>query len=122
VPAGFQIDLARILADRIGVRLNIDWIALRGAARGVNCDAIMGSLARAQDDETEEHKPSTGVLRAAMTRPYARLATRPVTLHDDRLDGAKLNGITASIDGKLIYVTFTRPQPHHGGVLALPAF
>ena len=50
------------------------------------------------------------------------VAIRRVTLHDDRLDDAKLNGITASIDGKLIYVTFTRPQPHHGGILALPAF
>ena len=50
------------------------------------------------------------------------VAIRRVTLHDDRLDGAKLNGITASIDGKLIYVTFTRPQPHHGGILALAAF
>jgi hypothetical protein len=38
------------------------------------------------------------------------------------LDDAKLNRITASIDGKLIYVTFTRPRPHHGGILALPAF
>ena len=77
-PAGFQVDLAKILADRVGVRLNIDWIALRGAARGVNCDAIMGSLAQAQDDDAEAHKPSTGVLRAALTRPYARQTTRIV--------------------------------------------
>jgi polar amino acid transport system substrate-binding protein len=104
VPAGFQIDLARILADRIGVRLNIDWIALRGAARGANCDAIMGSLARAQDDETEEHKPSTGVLRAAMTRPYARQTTRiviaegspPVQTFDD-LRGRSVAVIHASV-------------------------
>jgi polar amino acid transport system substrate-binding protein len=77
-PAGFQIDLAKILADRIGVRLNIDWIALRGAARGVNCDAIMGSLAQARDGDADEHKPLTGVLRAALTRPYARQVTRIV--------------------------------------------
>src|SRR6185436_9366581 len=50
-PAGFQIDLAKILADRIGVRLDVGWVVLRGAARGVNCDAIMGSLAHAQDDD-----------------------------------------------------------------------
>jgi polar amino acid transport system substrate-binding protein len=77
-PAGFQIDLAKILADRIGVRLDINWIALRSAARGVNCDAIMGSLAQAHEDETEEHKPSTGILRAVLTRPYARQTTRVV--------------------------------------------
>src|SRR5262249_3447982 len=67
-PAGLQIDLAKALADRIGVQLNVNWIVLRGAARGVNCDAIMGSLAHAQDDDVEEAKPSTGgILRAALT-------------------------------------------------------
>jgi len=34
-PAGFQIDLAKILADRLGVRLDVGWVVLRGAARGV---------------------------------------------------------------------------------------
>jgi len=104
-PAGFQIDLAKILADRIGVRLNIDWIALRGAARGVNCDAIMVSLAQqARDDEAEEHKPSTGVLRAALTHPYARQTTRiviadgspPVQTLDD-LRGRSVAVIHASL-------------------------
>lgn len=76
-PAGFQIDLAKILADRIGVRLDIDWIAMRGAARRVNCDAIMSSLAQAHEDDADEHKP-TGALRAAVTHPYARETTRVV--------------------------------------------
>jgi polar amino acid transport system substrate-binding protein len=77
-PAGFQIDLAKMLADRIGVRLNVDWIALRSAARGFNCDAIMSSLAQTRHDEAEEHKSSTRLLRAALTRPYARQTTRIV--------------------------------------------
>lgn len=78
-PAGLQIDLAKILADRIGVRLNVNWVVLRGAARGVNCDAIMGSLAHAQDDDAEESKPSAGgILRTALTHPYARQITRIV--------------------------------------------
>jgi len=103
-PAGFQIDLAKILADRIGVRLDVDWIALRNAARGANCDAIMGSLAQAHDDEAEEHKPSAGVLRAALTRPYARQTTRiviaegspPVQTLDD-LRGRSVAAIHASL-------------------------
>ena len=103
-PAGFQIDLAKILADRIGVRLDVDWIALRNAARGANCDAIMGSLAQAHDDEAEEHKPSAGVLRAALTRPYARQTTRiviaegspPVQTLDD-LRGRSVAAIYASL-------------------------
>jgi hypothetical protein len=47
---------------------------------------------------------------------------RRVTLNGERLDDAKLNGITTSVDGKTIFVTFTRPTPRHGGVLALPTF
>jgi hypothetical protein len=38
------------------------------------------------------------------------------------LDDARLNGITTSIDGTTIYVTFTGPSDGQGGVLALPAF
>ena len=77
-PSGFQIDLAKILADRIGVRLDTYWIASRSAARNVNCDAIMGSLAQTQDGDAEQHKPSTGVLRAALTHSYAQVTTRVV--------------------------------------------
>jgi polar amino acid transport system substrate-binding protein len=103
-PAGFQIDLAKILADRIGVRLNVDWIALRSAARGFNCDAIMSSLAQAGHDEAEESKSSTRLLRAALTRPYARQTTRiviaegtpPVETVDD-LRGRSIAVIHASL-------------------------
>jgi len=57
-----------------------------------------------------------------MSQNGSVVAVRRVTVHDDRLDDAKLNGITTSTDGKTIYVTFTRPRPRHGGVLAFPAF
>jgi polar amino acid transport system substrate-binding protein len=80
-PAGFEIDLAQVLADRMGVRLDIDWIAMRGAARRVNCDAIMASLAQAHDGDEEEHKPAR-VLRAALTHSYARETTRIVIAAD----------------------------------------
>ena len=50
------------------------------------------------------------------------VAIRRVTLDDEELDGASLNGITTSTDGTTIYVTFTGPGPGQGGVLALPAF
>jgi polar amino acid transport system substrate-binding protein len=101
-PAGFQIDLAKILADRIGVRLNVDWIALRSAARGFNCDAIMSSLAQARHDEAEESKSSTRLF--ALTRPYARQTTRiviaegtpPVETVDD-LRGRSIAVIHASL-------------------------
>ncbi len=58
-----------------------------------------------------------------MSQNGAVVAVRRIALHgDDRLSDGKLNGITTSVDGKTIYVTFTRPRPHHGGILALPAF
>jgi polar amino acid transport system substrate-binding protein len=104
-PAGLQIDLAKILADRIGVGLNVNWVVLRGAARGVNCDAIMGSLAQAHDDDAEESRPAAGgILRAALTHPYARQITRiviaegspPVRTLDD-LRGRSVAVIHASL-------------------------
>jgi polar amino acid transport system substrate-binding protein len=59
-PEGLEIDLARILVDRLGVRLDIDWVALRRAARRVNCDAIMGS-AELTDDENDDTRKSPPV-------------------------------------------------------------
>jgi hypothetical protein len=38
------------------------------------------------------------------------------------LHNANLNGIATSTDGVKIYVTFTGPGAHQGGVLELPAF
>jgi polar amino acid transport system substrate-binding protein len=122
-PAGIQIDLAKLLADRIGVRLDVHWVALRSAARGVNCDAIMGSLAQAEDDDAGEHKTSKGVLRAALTRPYARVTTRIVIAEDsppiqtlDDLRGRSIAVIHASLahylfNAKHIPVRTLYPSP-----------
>jgi hypothetical protein len=41
---------------------------------------------------------------------------------DGWVEDARLNGITASTDGTTIFVTFTGPGPHQGGVLAVAAF
>ena len=78
-PDGLQIDLARMLANRLGVRLDIEWVAWRAAARRVNCDAIMGSLAHNDDEDTDASKSPPGTLRrVALTHPYARQTTRVV--------------------------------------------
>jgi hypothetical protein len=50
------------------------------------------------------------------------VAVRGVTIENPYLDGALLNGITTSTDGKTIYLTFTGPDQNQGGVLSLPAF
>ena len=50
------------------------------------------------------------------------VAVRRVRLDDSPLGHGRLNGITTSVDGATIYVTFTGPSREQGGVLALPAF
>jgi hypothetical protein len=50
------------------------------------------------------------------------VAVLPVTVENGPLNNASLNGISTSTDGKMIYVTFTRPSQIQGGVLALRAF
>jgi hypothetical protein len=50
------------------------------------------------------------------------VAIRRVTVENSPLENASLNGIATSIDGTVIYVTFTGPGNGQGGVLSLPAF
>ena len=129
--AGLQIDLAKLLVDRMGVRLDTYWIASRSAARRVNCDAIMGSLARAQSGDAEERKPSTGVLRAALTHPYARETTRIVIAEDsppvqtlDDLRGRSVAAIYASLAHYILntkHIPVRTPYPTQEEILAAVA-
>jgi ABC-type amino acid transport substrate-binding protein len=43
---GFQIEIARALAERLGVRLQIEWIVPRMRAALVDCDILMDTIAR----------------------------------------------------------------------------
>jgi len=43
---GFQIEIARAIAARLGVRLHIDWIVPRMRAATVDCDMLMDTIAR----------------------------------------------------------------------------
>jgi ABC-type amino acid transport substrate-binding protein len=43
---GFQIEIARALAERLGVRLQIEWIVPRMRAALVDCDLLMDTIAR----------------------------------------------------------------------------
>ena len=42
---GFQIEIARALAQRLGVRLRVEWIVPRMRAATVDCDLLMDSIA-----------------------------------------------------------------------------
>jgi len=42
---GFQIEIARALAERLGVRLRVEWIVPRMRASTVDCDLLMDTIA-----------------------------------------------------------------------------
>ena len=43
---GFQIEIARALAAKLGLRLHVDWIVPRMRAATVDCDMLMDTIAR----------------------------------------------------------------------------
>lgn len=71
-PPGYQIELARALAERLGVRLQVEWVLLSFQRRRVDCDIAMDTIA---DREAQ----GDGDLR--WSEPYQRsgvaLAVRP---------------------------------------------
>ena len=60
---GFQVDLARALAQRLGVSLSEDWIISRYDLFRANCDIVMDSIA---DRKAQEE---SGL---SLSRPYRR--------------------------------------------------
>ncbi len=71
-PRGIQLDLARVIAERLGVRLSVDWVILSYQMKRADCDMVMGTIA-----DREALKDS----RLKVSRPYFRsgvvLAVRP---------------------------------------------
>jgi polar amino acid transport system substrate-binding protein len=69
---GYQIELAQVLADRLGVRLQVDWVALAFHYRRVDCDIVMDTIA---DEEAQRES------HMRWSVPYQRsgvaLAVRP---------------------------------------------
>ncbi len=59
---GFQVELARQVAQGLGVPLNIEWIVPRRRANTVNCDMMLDSV---NDPEVSEG-------RVLLTRPYQK--------------------------------------------------
>jgi polar amino acid transport system substrate-binding protein len=61
-PQGFQLDLARLVAEDLGVGLRVDWIVYTRHARVMNCDALLGVIVK--DD-------GKGPRGTKLTIPYA---------------------------------------------------
>lgn len=62
IPPGFQLDIARTIAEDLGVGLRVDWIVYTRHARVMNCDALLGAIVK--DD-------GTGPRGTRLTIPYA---------------------------------------------------
>jgi len=71
-PPGIQLELAELVAERLGVRLSVDWVILGYQMKRADCDMVMGTIA---DREALEDS------RLKVSRPYFRsgvvLAVRP---------------------------------------------
>ncbi|MCP8686577.1 substrate-binding periplasmic protein [Marinobacterium sedimentorum] len=70
-PAGFQVELAQALAERLGVELEISWIISRRSASKTGCDLYAG-VARIDDTPSRYLK-----LTDAFVRMESVLVTRP---------------------------------------------
>jgi polar amino acid transport system substrate-binding protein len=57
---GFQLELAREIAKRLGVALNVEWILPRRRANVVNCDMLLDSV----------NNPEIQEGRVLLSRPY----------------------------------------------------
>jgi polar amino acid transport system substrate-binding protein len=59
---GFQVELARLVAQHLGVALNIEWILPRRRANVVNCDMLFDTF----------NDPRAHEGRLLLSRPYSR--------------------------------------------------
>jgi polar amino acid transport system substrate-binding protein len=69
---GYQIELAQALAERLGVRLQVEWVVVAFQYGRVDCDIVMDAIV-----DPEAH----GEVRLRLSKPYQRsgvaLAVRP---------------------------------------------
>lgn len=69
---GYQIELARVLADRLGVRLELEWVTLSSHFRRVDCDIIMDTIADREAQAENQLRWSVPYQRSGVA-----LAVRP---------------------------------------------
>jgi|UniRef100_A0A8J4HBD8 polar amino acid transport system substrate-binding protein len=61
--AGFQVELARAIADKLGVTLQPDWVVMTFQIRAADCDIMM---------DTIDDKEAQGETNLKLSRPYYR--------------------------------------------------
>lgn len=71
-PAGFQVELAEVLAHEMGLKLGVTWVRNAGDIKNSDCDILMDVVASAATYEREGLTgPLTSHLPLRFSRPYA---------------------------------------------------
>jgi polar amino acid transport system substrate-binding protein len=92
---GFQLELARAIAQGLGVALNVEWILPRRRANVVNCDMLLDSV----------NNPEIHEGRLLLTRPYQTSGVAlglsrgaaPVSNYHDLQPGQKVGVMVGSV-------------------------
>jgi len=99
---GFQIELARALAQGLGVQLQVDWTYTARRANQVNCDIVMDAFS---DPEVHEGRlklsipyQKTGV--ALALAPGIPVVQSFDDLHPDQKVGVMVNSVASVVLGK----------------------
>lgn len=99
---GFQVELGRAIAERLGLSFSVEWIVPRRRANVVNCDMQLDSV----------NDPSMQKGRALLTKPYQRSGVAlgvargaaPVSdykeLRKDQKIGVMVNSVASVVLGK----------------------
>jgi ABC-type amino acid transport substrate-binding protein len=71
-PAGFEVELAEVLAHEMGLELGVVWVRNAGDTKNSDCDVLMGVVASAASYDREGLTgPLTTRLPLRFSRPYA---------------------------------------------------
>ena len=107
---GFQIEIARALAQQLGLRLHVDWIVPRYRASTVDCDMVMDQIARS-DVET----PPAIKLSAPYQTSGVALAFGPgrktVATYHDLPAGTKVGVMMSSVASFIVSKTAATMVP-----------
>ncbi len=70
--AGFEVELAEVLAQEMGLRLDVTWVRSAADMKNSDCDALMGAVPSAASYDREGRiGPLTTRLPLRFSRPYA---------------------------------------------------
>ena len=97
---GFQLEIARALAARLGVRLRVEWIVPRMRAATVDCDLLMDTIA-VPGVQPPSLKLSVPYYRGGVPLAFAR-GQEPVPTYRGLRAGTRVGVIMNSLAGLIV--------------------